>query len=86
MVFEVVICFGLPFVFLGLRGHLVLFLCARAYHLLCLLSDYIVQDHRFDIIEDLGCQPTVYASIPAIFILWFPQLLFSVVTMIYAGG
>ncbi|EKM76669.1 STE3-type of pheromone receptor [Agaricus bisporus var. burnettii JB137-S8] len=65
MVFEAVMCFGLPFVFMALY---------------C-----IVQDHRFNIIEDIGCQSPVYNSIPAIFIFWFPRLLFSVITMIYAA-
>ncbi|KAF9447631.1 fungal pheromone STE3G-protein-coupled receptor [Macrolepiota fuliginosa MF-IS2] len=45
---------------------------------------YIVQGHRFDIFENTGCQAAVYISIPAILIIWLPQLLFSVVTMIYA--
>ncbi|TFY56930.1 hypothetical protein EVJ58_g7330 [Rhodofomes roseus] len=46
---------------------------------------YIVQGHRFDIIEDIGCQPATYYSIPAVFIVWFPPLLFATFTFIYAG-
>ncbi len=48
-------------------------------------SDYIVQGHRFDILEYVGCLPATYYSIPAIFIIWFPPLLLSVLTAIYAS-
>ncbi|KAF5329526.1 hypothetical protein D9619_009306 [Psilocybe cf. subviscida] len=46
---------------------------------------YIVQGHRFDIFEDFGCQAAMYISIQAVFIIWFPQLLFSVITFLYAS-
>ncbi|KAF8960683.1 pheromone A receptor-domain-containing protein [Flammula alnicola] len=46
---------------------------------------YIVQGHRYDIFENVGCQAAVYISVQAIFIIWFPQLLFSVIALIYAA-
>ncbi|TBU56144.1 fungal pheromone STE3G-protein-coupled receptor [Dichomitus squalens] len=46
---------------------------------------YIVQGHRFDIIEDYGCRPNTYISIPAILLIWVPPLIFSLVTVIYSG-
>ena len=45
----------------------------------------MVQGHRFDIIEDIGCQPATYYSIPGVFIVWFPPLLFSSITLIYSS-
>ncbi|RXW17912.1 hypothetical protein EST38_g7942 [Candolleomyces aberdarensis] len=36
---------------------------------------YVVQGHRYDIIQNLGCTASIYISIPAIFIIWFPPLL-----------
>lgn len=47
--------------------------------------DYIVQGHRYDLIEDYGCRPTTYFSIPAIFIVWLPPILLSVAAIVYAG-
>ena len=44
-----------------------------------------MQGHRFDIIEDIGCQAATYYSIPAVFIIWFPPLLFATITFIYGG-
>ncbi|KAG2133641.1 GPCR fungal pheromone mating factor [Suillus bovinus] len=38
---------------------------------------YIVQGHRFDIIEGYGCRPATYVSIPAIFLIWLPPLVLS---------
>lgn len=47
--------------------------------------DYIVQGHRFDIIEGYGCRPTTYFSIPAIFIVWIPPILLSIIAIVYSG-
>nr|CAA71964.1 pheromone receptor [Coprinopsis cinerea] len=65
MIFEGVMCFVLPMIFMALH--------------------YIVQGHRYDIIQEFGCQPTIYISIPAIFIVWFPPLLFAVISFILAA-
>ncbi|KAK0219354.1 putative pheromone receptor [Armillaria nabsnona] len=46
---------------------------------------YVVQGHRFDIIEEYGCRPTTYFSIPAIFIVWIPPILLSIACLVFAG-
>ncbi|KAH8101254.1 GPCR fungal pheromone mating factor [Cristinia sonorae] len=46
---------------------------------------YVVQGHRFDIVESFGCQPAIYYSLPAVFIIWFPPLLLSVITLVYSA-
>ncbi|CAL1697581.1 unnamed protein product [Somion occarium] len=46
---------------------------------------YVVQGHRFDIVEAIGCQPATYYSVPAVFIVWFPPLLLSTITFVYAA-
>ncbi|KAF8188778.1 GPCR fungal pheromone mating factor, partial [Mycena galopus ATCC 62051] len=45
----------------------------------------VVRDHRFDIIEDYGCRPSTYFSIPAVFIIWVPQLVLTAATLVFAG-
>ncbi|KAI0789242.1 pheromone A receptor-domain-containing protein [Abortiporus biennis] len=45
---------------------------------------YIVQGHRFDIIEDFGCRPNIYTSLPAVFLLWVPPLALAWGTSIFA--
>ncbi|KAK0199270.1 GPCR fungal pheromone mating factor [Desarmillaria ectypa] len=39
---------------------------------------YIVQGHRFDIIEQFGCRPSIYNSLASLFLIWIPPLLFSI--------
>ncbi|KAG2006185.1 pheromone receptor [Coprinopsis cinerea AmutBmut pab1-1] len=46
---------------------------------------FIVQGHRFDIIEGYGCRPHTYYSIPAIFIVWLPPLLASFGSLCYSA-
>ncbi|KAH7882765.1 GPCR fungal pheromone mating factor, partial [Phlebopus sp. FC_14] len=46
---------------------------------------YVVQGHRYDIIENFGCQPTVYISWAAVFIIYMPPLAFSLATLVYAS-
>jgi len=49
------------------------------------LADYIVQGHRYDIIQYIGCLPTTYVSIPGIIIVYLPPLLLSIGGSVYAG-
>lgn len=44
-----------------------------------------MQGHRFDIVEDFGCRPTIYVSLASTFIIWVPPLFFSVGSCIFAG-
>ena len=83
MIFEVVMCFLLPLVFMALR----MFPASKVRYssCKCILVDYIVQGHRFDIFEDIGCQAAIYISIEAVFIIWIPQLLFFTFTFIFGA-
>ncbi|KAJ7881509.1 pheromone receptor Rcb2 B43 [Mycena olivaceomarginata] len=46
---------------------------------------YVVQGHRFDIIEDYGCRPSTYYSVASIFIIWVPPLVIATASLIFAG-
>ncbi|EJU00450.1 STE-3-like pheromone receptor [Dacryopinax primogenitus] len=46
---------------------------------------YIVQGHRYDIYEYIGCQPTYYDTWAALFIINIPPLVFCFGTFVYAG-
>ncbi|KAH7881712.1 pheromone A receptor-domain-containing protein [Phlebopus sp. FC_14] len=48
-------------------------------------THYVVQGHRFDIVEGFGCRPTIYESIASVFLIWIPPLLFSLAGCIYAA-
>ncbi|KAF9068815.1 pheromone receptor [Rhodocollybia butyracea] len=44
---------------------------------------YIVQGHRFNIYEDIGCLPAIYNSLPMYFITYSWPLLFGIGSAIY---
>jgi hypothetical protein len=47
--------------------------------------DYIIQGHRFDIVEDFGCRPTIYVSVPAILLFYTPIAVVVILTLIFSG-
>ena len=83
MIFESILCFGVPLLFMALRKSSPP--CSAHKAILMTLIDYIVQGHRFDIFENTGCQAALYISVPGVMLMYFPPLLFSVITLIYAG-
>ena len=44
-----------------------------------------MQDRRFVIVQDFGCQASVYPSVPALFLTWFIPLILCMITVFYAG-
>nr|AGC14678.1 pheromone receptor [Lentinula edodes]AGC14703.1 pheromone receptor [Lentinula edodes] len=59
-----------------------LFSCAQQTH----PSDMIVQGHRFDIIEEYGCSPTTYNTLPAYFLYYMWPVLIGLVSFVYSSG
>ncbi|KAJ6476698.1 Rcb2.42 [Mycena vitilis] len=55
------------------------------FPILVMVLHYIYQGHRFDIIEDIGCRPTTYISIPAIILFYAPVALVVVLTFIFSA-
>ncbi|TFK32932.1 pheromone A receptor-domain-containing protein [Crucibulum laeve] len=46
---------------------------------------YIVQGHRFDILEDFGCRASIYQSVPSILLVWMLPMLVVALTLVFAG-
>ncbi|KAF5309259.1 hypothetical protein D9619_012751 [Psilocybe cf. subviscida] len=44
---------------------------------------YIVQGHRFDLIETFGCRPALYFSVPAIILVLAPPIVISLIALVY---
>ncbi|KAF8597848.1 STE3-domain-containing protein [Ceratobasidium sp. AG-I] len=53
--------------------------------ILIMILHYVVQGHRFDIIEDVGCWPSVYNTLLAVPMILMWPVLISVASFIYAG-
>ncbi|KAJ7744787.1 GPCR fungal pheromone mating factor [Mycena maculata] len=68
----------------GWRDRALEFILCWGFPVLIMALHYIVQGHRFDLIEDLGCWPAVYYSWPAIIILVLPRLLPAVFGLFYS--
>lgn len=60
-------------------------LCCFILPLFYMALHYIVQGHRFDIIEGFGCRASIYVSLPAVFLVWVPPLLFCAGSMLLSA-
>lgn len=49
-------------------------------------KDTLVQPHRFEIVEDLGCQAAIFPSTLAIVLIWIPPLILCTVILVIIGG
>ena len=47
--------------------------------------DTVVQGHRFDILENIGCYPVIYNTIPAYFLVFMWPVLLGCVSFVYSG-
>ncbi|KAL4061746.1 pheromone A receptor-domain-containing protein [Scleroderma citrinum] len=45
---------------------------------------YVVQGHRFDILEDLGCYPSIYNTLPAYFLVFMWPVVIGCVSFVYS--
>ncbi|KAF8153841.1 pheromone A receptor-domain-containing protein [Crassisporium funariophilum] len=45
----------------------------------------VVQGHRFDILEDIGCYPVVYNTLPAYFLYFMWPVVLGVISFVFSG-
>lgn len=82
VIVDLLIGLGLPVMEMALRASLLLIYVSA--HELTLHIDYIVQGHRFDILEDVGCVPSTYISWPAFALVSLPPVIIGLVSAVYA--
>lgn len=80
---EMAICYIPPLIFISLR----MSLCwSTAVHPTNEpILDIIVQDHRFDLVKDLGCSASIHPSTPALVIVWLPPLITCFIAFVICG-
>ena len=85
LIFDIFMCYLLPILYMLLRTFSFL-------PLLCLIlfwyfrpPDLVVQNHRFDLVENFGCSPSVDPSAVGILIMWIPPLLICSITIVFFG-
>ncbi|KAH7869350.1 GPCR fungal pheromone mating factor [Lentinula edodes] len=67
-------CFVIPVLYMCLRKFFYILVYRRVY-LRALGTDFIVQDHRFNILENFGCSASVYPANQAIVLMLLPPML-----------
>ncbi|KAJ6457690.1 putative fungal pheromone GPCR, STE3-type [Mycena sanguinolenta] len=69
----------------GRRGVLVDVALCWGLPVLIMSLHYIVQGHRFDIVEDLGCRPAMYISVLSLLLVDLPPAVASGLALLYCG-
>ena len=80
---DLVMCIIIPVVYMALRKLTVADLAIVSS--LIIPVDVIVQDHRFTLVEDLGCQASVHRSLTGLVLVWLPPLVISLLSLGYNG-
>ena len=79
---DVAIAIGVPVIVMALREcNVASFRQADADH----PEDYVVQGHRYNIIENIGCTPDIWNTVPAYPLVFMWPVLLGCITFVYAG-
>ncbi|KAJ6528901.1 GPCR fungal pheromone mating factor [Mycena capillaripes] len=79
------IAYGLEMSPRGWRHRTLDILLCWGFPVIIMVLHYIVQGHRFDIIEDIGCLPAIYVSWPSIFILDLSAFIPAILALIFCA-
>jgi pheromone a factor receptor len=82
---DLAIGIGIPFLVMMLRRYHSNLLFSLKLICATFCTDFIVQGHRFDILEEIGCFPFTLNIWPAFVILYMPPLLLGLVSATYSG-
>jgi len=83
-VFHYVMCLVIPVIYAILREFQG-FLSHPTNNSHLISPDVVVQDRRFVLVQEFGCQAAIYPSVPALFLTWFIPLILCMITIFYAG-
>ncbi|KAI0656224.1 STE3-domain-containing protein [Cubamyces menziesii] len=53
------------------------------FPIICMVLSYIVQGHRFNVFENLGCYPAIYNTLPTYFLVYMWPILIGLVSSVY---
>lgn len=79
---ELFLCYVVPVIYVGLRS----------YSALCLIHSVslkfalepVSQDHRFDLVKDYGCSPSIHNSSLPLALIWIPPLILCGITLMFS--
>jgi len=82
---EAVLCYITPVIYMAIRMPPPLTQTGSVGDLTVFLADFIVQDHRFDLVKDIGCSASIHPSSPALILMWLPPLIICSITFYFSG-
>jgi hypothetical protein len=80
--FEYLFCYAMPISYMLLRKPN----SVHSVSWLTISSDFVTQDHRFDLAKDYGCSASVHPSTTALLLTWIPPLLLCIVIYLIPGS
>lgn len=83
VIIDLCIAVGAPLIIMALR--MSLYFAIYFFNFLVILPDYVVQGHRFNILEDIGCYPVVYNTLPAYFLYFMWPVVFGLISFVFSG-
>ena len=80
--FHLITCYLVPFLYMTFRTFKVY---STLDSLVDHLKDIIVQDHRFDLVQGVGCVASIHPSAAASMMVWLPQVLMCILSLVLHG-
>ena len=80
--FNLIICYVIPLLYMALRTFNN---SPKLHSIVDLLKDIVGQDHRFDLVQGIGCVAPVHPSVVASVVVWLPQALMCILSFVLHG-
>lgn len=82
LILDIFMCYVLPIIYILLRAFMFLLIFFLTFFR---LLDLVVQNHRFDLTEGIGCSASIDPSAIALSLMWIPPLLICGISIILFG-
>jgi pheromone a factor receptor len=81
---DFIYCYVVPIIYMAFRtSHFLAYIMIVRTHFLP--KDLITQDHRFDLVEEIGCSASIHPSSPALILMWLPPLIICSISFCFIG-
>ena len=81
MIIDLLVCVGFPLFEIVLCTWLLSVI--QPQRVLTMNLDYFVQGHRYNILEQIGCYPAIYNTLPAYFIIYMWPIVLGSISAVY---
>ena len=85
LIFDIFMCYLLPIIYILLRKYNLFHSLSNPFPDIFCPPDLVVQNHRFDLVENFGCSTSVDPSAVGILLMWIPPLLICSISIVFFG-